>query len=104
MNTRRRPRSVVEPATFTLLLFTAVTTIFLFNRPAEAANPPSGTISPAGPNVSWQGPLTGGAGAKETTCVEGTNCDTFNLTLGGPEADGKGKVENVAVNWPTPAN
>src|ERR1043165_10296858 len=104
MNTRRRTRSVVEQATFPLPLFPAVSTIFLFNRPAEASNPPSGTISPAGPNVSWQGPLTGGAGANETTCVEGSNCDTFKLTLSGTEADWEGKVVNVTVNWLNPAN
>ncbi|HJT67557.1 MAG TPA: post-COAP-1 domain-containing protein [Pyrinomonadaceae bacterium] len=104
MNTRRRTRSVVEHAIFTLLLFTAVTTVFIFSRHAEASNPPSGTISPAGPNVVWQGPLTGGAGANETTCVEGTNCDTFKLTLSGTEADWEGKVVNVTINWLNPAN
>jgi len=104
MNTRRRTRFVVKQVTFTLLLFTAVTTVFIYNRPAEASNPPSGTISPAGPNVVWQGPLTGGAGANETTCVEGTNCDTFKLTLSGTEADWEGKVVNVTINWLNPAN
>ena len=71
---------------------------------AEAANPANGTISPTGPNVVWQGPLTGGAGANEDTCVEGTNCDTFKLTIAGTEEDWAGKVVNINITWLTPAN
>ncbi|HEX5833299.1 MAG TPA: hypothetical protein VFY34_05580, partial [Pyrinomonadaceae bacterium] len=81
MNTRHVSRSTFERLTLTLFCFT----VLLLIRPAEAANPPSGSISPGGPNVVWQGPLTGGASANETTCVEGTNCDTFKLTLTGTE-------------------
>jgi len=73
-------------------------------RSVEAANPATGTISPTGANVVWQGPVTGGAGANEDTCVEGVNCDTFKLTLSGTEEDWAGKVVNVTINWLTPAN
>ena len=104
MNTRRETRSVVERLTLVLLLFTAACLFFKFTRSTEASNPPSGAISPTGPNVVWQGPLTGGAAANETTCVEGTNCDTFKLTLTGTEDDWSGKVVNVNINWLNPAN
>ena len=100
MNTRHVSRSTFERLALTLFCFT----VLLLIRPAEAANPPSGSISPGGPNVVWQGPLTGGASANETTCVEGTNCDTFKLTLTGTEEDWAGKVVNVTINWLNPAN
>src|SRR6185503_14745264 len=56
---------------------------FVLNSPTHAANPATGSISPTGANVVWQGPVSGGAGANEDTCVEGANCDTFKLTLTG---------------------
>jgi len=48
--------------------------------------------------------VTGGAGANETTCVEGANCDTFKLTLSGTEEDWAGKVVNVHISWTNPAD
>lgn len=134
MNTRQRIRSVIEkPAkrflfsapplysakrnkqrlykrllialTLTaLLLIFAAWVVFIPPLVAHASNPAAGVISPAGPNVVWQGPLTGGAGANETTCVEGANCDTFKLTLSGTEEDWAGKVVNININWLNPAN
>jgi hypothetical protein len=86
------------------LLSCAVWTILIPARRARASNPATGTISPAGPSVVWQGPVTGGAGAGENTCVEGANCDTFKLTLSGTEEDWAGKVVNVTINWTNPAN
>jgi hypothetical protein len=68
---------------FVLLLIAAIWIVFNPPRAAHAANPATGAISPTGPNVVWQGPVTGGAGANEDTCVEGANCDTFKLTLTG---------------------
>jgi hypothetical protein len=70
----------------------------------HASNPAAGTISPTGPDVTWQGPLTGGAGANETSCVEGVNCDTFKLTLSGTEDDWAGKIVKVNITWTNPAN
>ncbi len=65
-----------------LLVLTFALSMILIPPPGtEAANPAAGTISPAGPTVTWQGPSTGGACANENTCVEGANCDTFKLTL-----------------------
>lgn len=73
---------------------------------ALAANPPGGTIGPAGPNLTWAGtapgvPPTGGA---EDACEEGTNCDSFALTLSGTPADWVGKQVHVQINWTLPAS
>lgn len=88
----------------TCALVCAFWTILDSPRAVEASTPANGTISPTGPNIVWQGPVTGGAGANEDTCVEGTNCDTFKLTLSGTEEDWAGKVVNININWLTPAN
>ncbi|HEY8411390.1 MAG TPA: post-COAP-1 domain-containing protein [Pyrinomonadaceae bacterium] len=104
MSTRHRTRSIVEKVLLTVFLFTAVCAVSISTRTTHASNPPSGTINSTGPNVVWQGPITGGAGANESTCVEGTNCDTFKLTLSGTEADWDGKVVNVTINWLNPAD
>ena len=86
------------------ILAYALWAILIPQRKAQAANPASGVISPTGQSVVWQGPVTGGAGANEDTCVEGTNCDTFRLTLSGTEEDWAGKVVNININWLNPAN
>ena len=100
---RHQKHIVATTVAATLILATAVCLIFIA-RPAAASNPAAGTISPNGPSVTWQGPLTGGACATEATCVEGANCDTFKLTLSGTEEDWAGKVVNVTINWLNPAN
>lgn len=87
-----------------LLFFLIGAYAILSPRSTQAANPSAGTISPNGPNVTWQGPLTGGACVNESTCIEGTNCDTFKLTLSGTEDDWAGKVVNININWVNPAN
>ena len=88
---------------FSVCLLIAAIWIIL-NPTVRAANPATGAISPTGANVVWQGPVTGGAGANEDTCVEGANCDTFKLTLTGTEEDWAGKVVNITINWTNPAN
>src|ERR1700737_393538 len=55
-------------------------------RRAAAATPSTGTISTAGPGnpptVTWTGNAAGGSSPNgESTCVDGTNCDTFRLTV-----------------------
>lgn len=72
-----------------------------------AASPPNGTITPTGPNLAWTGtapgvPPTGGA---EDACVEGTNCDSYALTISGVPADwiAAGKQVHVQINWSLPA-
>ncbi|HEY7783308.1 MAG TPA: post-COAP-1 domain-containing protein [Pyrinomonadaceae bacterium] len=81
-----------------------VLTTFISPPGTEAANPAAATIGPTGPNVTWQGPINGGACANETSCVEGVNCDTFKLTLSGTEEEWAGKVVNISINWTNPAN
>ena len=80
-------RTIITLTTFVLV---CALWIIMYSTRGEAANPANGTISPTGPNVVWQGPVTGGAGPNEDTCVEGTNCDTFKLTLSGTEEDWAG--------------
>ena len=55
-----------------------------------AAAPPSGSISPTTVvPVAWDGTVLGvpPAANGESTCIEGTNCDTFTLTVNGTQAD-----------------
>jgi uncharacterized repeat protein (TIGR01451 family) len=73
-------------------------------RGAVAANPPTGTIGPAGPSVSWDGTAPGGASANESTCIEGVNCDTFTLTVTGTTTDWAGKVVDVKLTWTNPVS
>ncbi|MDQ3744768.1 MAG: glycoside hydrolase, partial [Acidobacteriota bacterium] len=81
-------------------------------RVVRAASPSSGTIGPTGPvtpaDGKWHGTATGGATAStdpldgENGCVEGTNCDTFTLTvLPGAYT---GKVIHLDVTWTSPSN
>jgi len=66
--------------------------------------PPSGSlISTTGTTITWTGTGTGPSSPNgESTCVDGTNCDVFTLTLNGaPAADYAGKLVHVALNWAT---
>ncbi|MEY2549000.1 MAG: hypothetical protein QOD64_1582 [Verrucomicrobiota bacterium] len=75
---------------------------------ALAANPPAGTISPAGPNLTWTGtgsgvpPAVGGEG--DCTNPE-SNCDAYKLTISGTPADwvAAGKQVHVQINWTSPS-
>ena len=71
---------------------------------SRAANPGNGTISPASPPLIWNGTAVGGTSNGEATCVEGVNCDTFTLTVGGTPADWVGKSIQVSVSWVVLAN
>ncbi len=64
-----------------------------------AASPTSGTINPSSPPVSWSGTAAGGTSNGEATCVEGVNCDTFTLTVGGQPGDWAGKRIHVTMSW-----
>lgn len=79
---------------------------FIFPKlTTEAADPSAGSLSPTlGASVTWKGTAPGGASPEgETTCVEGTNCETFTLTLNGAPADWSGKLVQVKLDWLTPA-
>lgn len=65
----------------------------------KAASPTSGTLDGTiGTSVTWAGTATGGASAEGegATCIEGTTCDTYTLTIAG---DWTGKRVNVKLNW-----
>jgi hypothetical protein len=74
---------------------------------ARAANPSSATITPTTVvPITWTGtgsgiPPTGGG---ESSCTEGTNCDTFKLTLSGVPADWANKKVHIQINWMLNAN
>lgn len=75
--------------------------------PAMAASPPSGTVSAAGPSVTWAaGPfalpnVTGTAG--EVSCGAATPCDDYALTVDVPAGYDAGHSLRVEVSWPTAA-
>lgn len=65
--------------------------------PASASTPTSGTLSPSnGSSTTWAGSGIGGATTDETTCVDGTDCDVFTITLTGSPSDYQGLV--LAIN------
>ena len=74
---------------------------------AFAANPGSGTIGPAGPNLAWDGTASGvpPTGGGEDSCEEGTNCDSFKLTIGGTPTDWAAavKVVHIQIDWASPS-
>ena len=69
-----------------------------------AANPTSGTIDPTSTTLTWDGTAAGGAYNGESTCVEGVNCDTFTITVGGTPADWAGKRIKISISWVVLAN
>ncbi|HYC94045.1 MAG TPA: hypothetical protein VEO54_32905 [Thermoanaerobaculia bacterium] len=57
-------------------------------------------MNPTGSAVTFAGNALGGASPEaETTCVEGVNCDTFLLTVGGNASDWHGKNVKVSLSW-----
>src|SRR5258708_18548000 len=70
-----------------------------FSALPRAAAPSSATLSLTSGAVVWDGFSSAAASSPdgETTCVEGTNCDTFTLTLA--PADYRGKRVRVKVSW-----
>jgi len=87
------------------LVFSAVLVVLLSAFSLSAASPASGTLSAGSTTaVTWNGTALGGASPEaETSCVEGVNCDTFTLTLGGTAADWQGKNARVSLSWLLPA-
>ncbi|MDQ6623632.1 MAG: hypothetical protein M3Y86_09135, partial [Verrucomicrobiota bacterium] len=65
-----------------------------------AANPASGTITPASAPLSWDGTAAAGVSATgEGNCVEGVSCDTFSLTVSGTPGNWAGKQISVTISW-----
>ena len=66
----------------------------------RAANPTSGTLAPtATAAATWAGTGVGGTTNGESSCVEGTNCDSFTLTISGNPSDWAGKSAHIEINW-----
>ncbi|HYX29396.1 MAG TPA: hypothetical protein VE863_12600, partial [Pyrinomonadaceae bacterium] len=90
-----------------LCLTTAVVASVATLRKTRAASPASGTLATTGPVApftgTWTGTATGGSSPNgESTCVEGTNCDTFRLTVA--PGDYTGKQISIKISWGIPAN
>ncbi|HEY0078553.1 MAG TPA: Calx-beta domain-containing protein, partial [Pyrinomonadaceae bacterium] len=80
---------------------------------AGASNPSSGTISPTlNATLNWVGTATGGANPNNNVpgtnhdqfCVEGSNCDTFTLTVSGTPGDWTGKAILVKIEVDLPSS
>ncbi|HEY2923390.1 MAG TPA: FlgD immunoglobulin-like domain containing protein [Candidatus Eisenbacteria bacterium] len=87
-------------AWLSLLLLLAVIGIV---RPVSAASPPSGTIAPGDPPVTWSGgPFTGTTSDPVSANCGNSECDDFLLTVTGGDAT---QYElRVEINWTNPAN
>jgi hypothetical protein len=70
---------------------------------ARAATPPGGTLSSTSGPLAWDGPSGGGASPDgEATCIEGTTCDTFTLTVAA--GDYTGKRVRFRISWTVATN
>lgn len=66
------------------------------------AKPSSGAIGPANTApTSWTGSPSG-VSLGESTCVDGTTCDVYTLTVTGKPADYVNKLVSVSANWTLP--
>jgi len=70
----------------------------------QAAAPSGATITAASAPINFVTTATGGASAGEASCVEGANCDTFTLTVGGVVSDYAGKIVKLNFSWTLPAS
>jgi hypothetical protein len=64
----------------------------------SASTPTSGTLTPAnGSSTTWSGGGIAGATTDETTCVDGTDCDVFTVTLTGSPSNYQGLVLAISI-------
>jgi hypothetical protein len=78
-----------------VMLLVAMSCALVF--PAFASTPSSGTLTPVnGSSAGWTGSGIAGATTDETTCVDGTDCDVFTVTLTGSPSSYQGLV--LAIN------
>src|SRR6266576_4603606 len=72
----------------------------------HAQNPSSGTVgpSPGGPSAGWDQTIItpGGNANTEATCVDGTTCEVFNLTVA--SGNWTGQKVMVRLNWQSNGN
>ena len=72
---------------------------FSFAALVYAATPASSTLNPVnGSSASWAGGGIAGATTDETTCVDGTDCDVYTITLTGSPANYKGLVLAIGIS------
>src|SRR5882672_6627451 len=85
-------------------LILAAVLAMTFSALMRADAPSSETLSPTSGPVAWDGFSSAAAASPdgEATCIEGTNCDAFTLTLA--PADYRGKRVRVKVSWSNQLN
>src|SRR5947209_2364992 len=73
---------------------------------AQAADPATGHVnSTLGSHIAFVGNATAsGAPNGEGDCMDGINCDTFELTIDGDPAEYVGKLVAIRLDWTVPAN
>jgi hypothetical protein len=114
LNSRNSKRELGKKSSTNGLIFfvaaAALTSMVVLLLPAlrtvSASNPAAGTLSPAGPSVTWNGMAADYANpvsASEQNCQDGVNCDTFKLTISGTQADWAGKSVHIQIDWLAPA-
>jgi hypothetical protein len=92
----------------TLLLLSGIALfclIPLVDTRAQTAS--SGTIQATDTiPVSWTGTTVspGGVANNESLCVDGVNCETFTITVGGTPANWAGKKVRILLTWQNGAN
>src|SRR5437899_1839149 len=112
MSTKSLPRRIHSIGvrhtriTFIVAAGLLIAAAILASRGSKAANPASGTLNPVtGTSLSFDGNATGGSAPNgESTCVEGVNCDTYTLTVGGTPGAWAGKMIYIKIAWTVPAN
>jgi hypothetical protein len=89
-----------------LIISIVLVVLALFTPGSRSAAPPSGTINTGGPTLAWDGTAPGvpPSANGESTCVEGTNCDTFTLTVGGTQGDWVTAGKRIEVRITPPAS
>ena len=101
-------KRLTSPYSFLLLCGLGAAVVGMFFgpvRPAGASAPSAGTLSPtAATPVTWSGTAPGGVCDSESSCIEGVNCDTFKLTIGGTPEEWAGKLARVDIDWLTVAH
>jgi len=92
--------------TFRLALgfLTAVVLAYTFSALPRAASPSSATLSSTSGPVAWDGfaVLAATSPQGESTCIDGTNCDTFRLTLSA--GDYTGQRVRYKISWTNSVN
>lgn len=102
-------RSQQPPESSRAAFFVPFCTVLIFCAAAmtvQAADPAKGSVnSTVGSKVTFTGSATAsGAPNGEGDCMDGINCDTFELTITGNPADYVGKVVAIRIDWTVPTN